>query len=284
VTAAQLLELGLDRHAINRWCQADLLHRIHHGVYAVGHSTLTPLARMQAACLACGPDAVLSHATAAFLWDLLRSPPFPLDVTLMSGRSRPKAGIRVHRCVEFDRRDLRWRHGLTVTSPAKTIIDLAAQVNLDEFDRLVAEARARGLLRPGELEAALERAFRRPGAARVRQFLAYEEEPDFTRSKGERKLRRFLRQARLSQPRSNRHVAGWEVDFLWEAEKLVVEFDGFRFHGHRRAFERDRRKDVELANAGYEVLRFTWRQLEQEPLVVIAAIARALGRRGVMAA
>jgi very-short-patch-repair endonuclease len=74
-------------------------------------------------------------------------------------------------------------------------------------------------------------------------------------------------------------VAGYEVDFLWQREKLIVEFDSWQFHGHRRAFERDRRKSVALAEAGYLVLRFTWRQLTEEPLAVIASIARALDRR-----
>jgi very-short-patch-repair endonuclease len=284
VTCAQLLELGIDRHTIKRWCKAGLLHRMHHGVYAVGHPALTPLAKMQAAQLACGPQAVLSHAAAAFLWGLTQSPPSTLDVTLMSGRCRPKDGVRVHRSVDFDEHALRRRHSLLVTSPARTIIDQAADVTLDELDRLIAEARARRLLRPGELEAALDRAGHRRGAARMRAFLSAEEEPDFTRSKGERRLRGLLRQAGLPQPRTNRRAAGHEVDFLWEAERLVVEFDGYKYHGHRRAFEHDRRKDVELANADYQVLRFTWRQLDEEPLVVIAAIARALGRRGLAVA
>ena len=284
VTCAQLLEVGVDRHTIKRWCKAGLLHRVHHGVYLVGHAGLTPLGRMQAALLACGDGAVLSHQTAAFLWGLTKSVPSMLDVTLMTGRSRPKTGVRVHRSMHFDQRDLRTRYGLRLTSPARTVIDLAANVTLDDLDRLVAEARVQNFLRPGELEAAVERAGRRRGAADMRAFLVAEEEPDFTRSWGERRLRRLLRQSRLPQPRTNRHAAGHSVDFLWEEQKLVVEFDGFQFHGHRRAFEHDRRKDVDLANAGYQVLRFTWRQLKQEPLAVISAIAQAIGRRAQAAA
>jgi very-short-patch-repair endonuclease len=207
-----------------------------------------------------------------------------VDVTLVGRQCRPKDGIRLHRIDDIDSRDLRHRHGLPLTSPARTLIDLAATSTLGGLERLAAEARVNGLLRPGELEAALTRAGRRRGAARIRAFLAAEGEPAITRSEAERILRRLLRQARLAQPRTNAGVAGYEVDFLWEEEKLVVEFDGFRFHGHRRAFEHDRRKDVDLANAGYLVLRFTWRQLTEEPLVVIAAIARALGWRSGMAA
>lgn len=261
-----------------------LLHPLFHGVYAVGHMALAPLAREQAALLACGTRAILSHFSAAYLWGLRPSPPATIDLTLIGGHCRPKRGVRIHMVSDLDRRDLRRREGLPLTSPARTIIELASYVGFDELDRLVAEARANRLLRPGELEAALDRARYRRGVARMRAFLKSEGEPALTRSKGERLLRRRLQQAGLPPPRSNGRAAGYEVDFLWEAEKLVVEFDGYRFHGHRRAFEHDRRKDVDLANAGYQVLRFTWRRLREEPLAVIAAIARALGRRGLAAA
>jgi very-short-patch-repair endonuclease len=284
VTRAELLGAGIHPDQIKRWRNRGLLHPLFHGVYAVGHTALVPLAREHAALLACGPKAILSHFTAAHLWGLRPSPPPTIDLTLVGGHCRPKRGVRIHLVSQLDRRDLRRREGLPLTSPARTIIELAAYVSFDELDRLVAEARANRLVRPGELQAALDRAKYRRGVARMRAFLADETEPDFTRSKGERRLLDLLRQSRLPQPRSNRRAAGYEVDFLWEAEKLVVEFDGYRFHGHRRAFEHDRRKDVDLASAGYQVLRFTWRQLTEEPLVVIAAIARALGRRGLVAA
>jgi very-short-patch-repair endonuclease len=278
VTRAQLIALGVPPDWIKRWCKRGALHRLYPGVYAVGHLALSPLARLQAALLACGPDAVLSHAAAAFLWGLSDHLPAMIDITVKHGQRRPKQGICLHHVSSLGEGDLRRREGLPLTSPARTIIDRAAYVTMDELERLVSEARARELLRPGELEAALGRAGRRHGVGRIRAFLDSEEEPDFTRSKGERRLRRLLRQARLSQPRANARIGRWPVDFLWPDEKLVVEFDGFRFHGHRRAFERDRRKDVELVNAGYQVLRFTWRQLKEEPLAVLAAIARALGR------
>lgn len=280
----QLLKAGLSRDTIKRWLRKSLLHPCHHGVYSVGHPALSLRGRLRAALLACGDGAVLSHISAAYLWGLLPEPPTTVDVTLIRRQCRSRSGIRVHQVSGLDRRDIRIRHGLQVTSPARTLIDLAATVSLHVLERLVSEARATKLLRPGELEAALARAGHRSGVARVRAFLEAEDEPEFTRSEGERTIRRLLRQARLSQPRTNVRIGRWTVDFLWPEEKLVVEFDGFQFHGHRSAFERDRRKGVELANAGYEVLRFTWRQLRDEPLVVIAAIASALGRRSGVAA
>jgi very-short-patch-repair endonuclease len=279
VDRSQLLERGVSLYTIRRWVRTGMLHPRYWGVYAVGHAALAPHGRQRAALLAAGEGAILSHATAAHLWGLRETPPATVDVCVVGRQPRSRPGLRVHRLSHLHPRDMRDRDGLPLTSPARTLIDLAHYVTPDELERLVSEARAQELVKVGELETALERAGHRRGVAKMRAFLDAESEPDFTRSKGERLLRRYLRRAHLSQPRANVRVGRWPVDFLWPEEKLVVEFDGYRFHGHRRPFERDRRKDVELVNAGYLVLRFTWRQLKEEPLVVIAAIAQALGRR-----
>jgi very-short-patch-repair endonuclease len=102
------------------------------------------------------------------------------------------------------------------------------------------------------------------------------EEPQITRSEGERRLRALIRAARLSRPHTNTSVGGWEVDAVWQAQRLVVEVDGFAYHGNRAAFERDRRRDAALVAAGYRVIRITWRQLVDEPHAVVALLARLL--------
>jgi very-short-patch-repair endonuclease len=201
-----------------------------------------------------------------------------VDVTVVGHRCRPKEGVRVHKLSGIDDKDVRRKSGLWLTAPARTLIDLAADTSLDELERLVSEARIKGLLPKGELERALERAGRRRGTARMRAYLSAEEDEEYTRSKGERRMRQLLRAARLPMPRVNTRAAGYEIDFLWEEERVIVEVDGFRFHGHRRAFERDRRKDMALTAAGYLVIRLTWNQLKNEPFTVIAHIARALDR------
>lgn len=279
VTCAQLLDAGIDRDRIKRWTRAGYLHRVHQGIYVVGHLALAPLAAERAALMACGPHALLSHATAAWLWGVLDDQPKLVDLTVVGRRCRAKMGLRIHGVARLDQRDIRRREGLWLTAPARTVVDLAARVTMHELERLVAELRIRRLIRDGELEAALERTGSPAGSARMRAFLEAEGEPDITRSAAERRLRRLLRDAQLPQPRANARVAGYEVDFLWEEEKVIVELDGFQFHGHRRAFERDRRKDRVLADAGFQVIRITWRQLIGEPLAIVAHIARALDRR-----
>src|SRR5262249_4503743 len=146
------------------------------------------------------------------------------------------------------------------------------------LEALIAKGRAGGLLRKGELERALNQAGRRPGTGRLRALLTAEGDPGITRSEGERILRRYLRAAALSQPLTNRRIGPWEPDFLWPAERVIVELDSWEFHRDRAAFERDRRKDMALRDLGYTVIRITGRQLKDEPLLVIAHIARALDR------
>jgi very-short-patch-repair endonuclease len=155
---------------------------------------------------------------------------------------------------------------------------MAAEASDDLLEGLISEARVLGLLLPGDLEQALGRSRRRPGAARVRALLDREGEPPIMRSRAERRLRALLRQARLPLPLTNVQVEGYNVDALWPQQRLVVEFDGYGAHGHRRAFERDRFKDAALVAAGYRVIRVTWRQLTDQPLVVVANVARALAQ------
>ncbi len=274
----QLRAAGVGENAIRHRADNGHLHRVHRGVYIVGHMALAPGAREQAALLACGDRALLSHWSAAYLWGLVDDAPAQIHVMLVGGRRRPKAGVRLHGISEIDRRDVRRRRGLPLTSPARTLIDLAADTGFDRLEAMLAEARALKLVRDGELEAALDRAGQRRGAGAMRRFLRQEGGPALTRSKGERLMLRLTLAAGLPVPNANTRVAGWEVDFLWPAQRLVLEVDGYQFHGHRAAFERDRRKGLALAAAGYRVIRISWRQLVHQPLAVAAQLALALAK------
>ena len=119
----------------------------------------------------------------------------------------------------------------------------------------------------------------RAGVARVRSVLAGELGlgRQRTRNDAERRLLALVAQAGLPQPIANARVLGMEVDLLWPAERVVVEFDGWAAHGHSAAFERDRRRGQVLSAAGYTVFRVTWRQLTEEPVAVAVRLARTLG-------
>jgi|GEM_PF-262061 len=279
VSRAQLLAAGSSRHEIDWLLERGFLHPLHRGVYAVGHPVLPQHGREQAALLSCGARSFLCGPSALHLWGVLGEPPGQVHVSAVGRHCRPRSGIRLHRIAVIDPRDTRTRRGLPVSSPARALIEYAASAPPQGLEEAVAEARVMRLVRSGELEAALQRAGRTRGAAEMRAFLADEGGPEITRSHAERRFRRYLREARLPEPIANQALAGYAVDFLWPEERVVLEIDGFAFHAHRRAFERDRRKDQRLADAGYHVIRVSWNQFTREPLALIAHIARILDRR-----
>ena len=279
VTRLQLLELGMEGGAIKRRVRTGRLHSLHRGVYLVGHAAEPKGAREMAAVLACGGCAVVSHRSAATQWKMLSYPATqaPVDVTLVRAHAATRAGIRIHRARQLDRRDFRILSGLPITTPARTLLDLAAVVAPDELDRAFAKAQVRRLADAHGVEDQLER---NPGRAGVRALRALiDAGPALTRSEAERRMLRLVRDAQLPPPWVNARVAGHEVDFLWREERFVVEVDGFAAHRSRRAFERDRRRDAALAASGYTVLRVTWRQLVEAPQAVVARIAAALAVR-----
>jgi len=165
-----------------------------------------------------------------------------------------------------------------VTSPARTVCDLAATEPRKDVERALEEAIFARLTTEREVEAVLDRHGNRPGSALMRAILHAEAGTGLTRSAAERALLKLIAAAHLPRPEKNVRVSGHVADFLWRAERLIVEVDGYRFHGHRAAFERDRRRDRTLRAAGYEVIRITWRALKDEPFGVVADLTRALAR------
>jgi very-short-patch-repair endonuclease len=278
VTRSQLAGLGLGRGAIAHRVARGRLHRVHRGVYLVGHPVLAPLAAEVAAVLACGPGAVLSHRSAAGLWGLLASTGPVVDVTVPGRNPGPRSGVLVHRVARLDRGDVTRRRGIAVTAPARTLLDLAELLPSRALERALEEAEIQGLARPRDVLALLERSPGRRGAALLRTLLRDGAERAVTRSEAEDRLLALLRAAGLSPTAVNVRVASHEVDAVWHPERLVVEVDGYAYHASRAAFERDRRRDADLQAAGYRVIRVTWRQLAEEPHALVARLAQALAR------
>jgi very-short-patch-repair endonuclease len=220
--------------------------------------------------------AVLSHRSAASIWGFADTTNGEIALTIVGKDARSRSGLRLFRAATLDPHDLRVRAGLPLTSPARTLLDYAGDASPSALELAVAEARVGRLAHDRELRAAVDRAPCRKGAGSLRRLLDREAVPRLTRSEAERRLQTLLLEAQLPPPEANVRVRGYEVDFLWRVEKLVVEVDGHGFHGHRAAFERDRKRDQRLVAAGYRVIRVTWRQLVGEPLAVIARIAQAL--------
>ena len=276
VHRVQLLAAGLGRGAIEHRLAKGSLYPIHPGVYAIGHAVLQPLGPELAALLYVGSDSLVSHRSAGSLWGLTKPAADGVHVTVIGRHVGSRPGLRVYRVGRLDPRDVCVRWGIPVTAPARTIIDLAAHAPDAEFERALAEAYGLRLLTDRALSEAIERAPGRNGTARLRGALSDERAHALTRSDAERLFLRLIAEAQLRRPATNVRLEGYEVDFLWPLEKLVVEVDGHGFHGHGAAFERDRKRDQRLVAAGYRVIRVTWGQLVGEPLALIARIAQAL--------
>jgi very-short-patch-repair endonuclease len=278
VSREQLRAFGLSDTAIRGWIGRGLLHRMHRGVYAVGHCALPMEGRMLAAVLACGPGAALSHRSAAALWGLRATAQRRIDVTAVADGGRRDPAIAQHRARTLEATDLTAHRGVPVTTVARTLVDLAGVVPAAAVERALAQAEVLRLYDHAAVCEVLERSNGRRGAQALRAAMGTP--IAFTRSELESRMLALCRRHRLPPPRVNAVVCGHEVDFLWPAARLIVETDGHRFHGTRRAFEQDRRRDAELLVAGYRVVRITYRRLMTEPDAVADTI-RALLNQGV---
>ena len=277
VTSDQLAELGLGRGAIAHRLAIRRWQRLHNGVYLMGPAPPTPMARARAAIFACGDGAVISHRTAAVLHDLIPADEAAeVHVTVAGRNPGSRKGVIIHRVAELPADERAIRHGLPVTSPARTVCDVASIADRRETERILSEGRFRGVVRDRDLLRAVDRVPTRRGSSVVRALLHAETESGYTRSEAERRMLRLTHAAGLPRPKLNEPLLGYVVDFLWPAERLVVEVDGFGAHGHRQKFESDRRRDQQLVAAGYRVIRVTWLQLRDQPIAVIASIAQAL--------
>jgi very-short-patch-repair endonuclease len=257
ISLTQLQALGLTRQAVAYRARTGRLHRVHQGVYAVGHAKETGESRWMAAVLACGEHAVLSHRAAASLWRLLPAPSGPIDVTVpRKGGWKKQRGIRLHRSTTLTRQQSTRRANIPVTTPARTLVDLRGCVTPAELGRARRQAEVSG--------------YRLDDAGCI--------EPDLTRSELERRFLRLCERYSLSSPEVNARVGDHVVDFLWRRSGLVVETDGYRYHRGRASFEEDHRRHAQLAAAGFEVLRFTWRQVVDEPGEVAAALRTRVGQ------
>jgi predicted transcriptional regulator of viral defense system len=255
ITTAQLAAAGVDSAGAWRRVQAGRLHRLHRGVFAVGHNQVTQRGRWLAAVLACGQRAVLSYRSAAALWGIRLSSSRLTDVTVRSIGGRPsRPGICVHGTRRLSAGEITRRDGIPVTAPARTIADL------------------RRVLPPDHIEAAIRRA----EAMRLDVGVQPGYEPDLARSELERRFLALCHRQELPLPEVNVRIDAFLVDFLWREQRLVVETDGYRHHGTRSAFESDRERDVRLKLLGYSVLRFTHRQVRDDPERVAAAVTSLL--------
>jgi very-short-patch-repair endonuclease len=241
-----------------------------------------------AAVLACGHGAVVSHRSAAALYKVL---PYPARgdvwITTPSAAGGQRPGIRLRRTRRLHRLDVSELDGLPITSLSRTILDLAAIVEKAQLEQAVAQVLvgtkagmtgARRRVTVADLREGLARNPGRRGALRLRTLLERTAGPALTESEAERLFLRIVRCDGLPEPQTQGRIGPYRVDFLWPDQRVVAEIDGFTFHSHGAAFQRDRARTNDLQLRGYTVLRFTWADLTRRANHVAARVRDALAR------
>lgn len=256
VDVPDLRSLGIDSAAVSRRLRRGRLYRLHQGVYSViPPELLKPNGRWLAAVKAIGPGAGLAWPHAGAHWSLRSGPGGPVHVAVSgNGGRRKRPGIVVHRCPSLEPQDIVLHEGIPVTTPRRTLEDAQRSVSADHFESLLRKAEKQQLDtgKFGEIE-------------------------HIDLNKFERRFFALCRRHSVPVPQTQQIVGPYTVDFLWEEARLIVETDGFEDHGTRTGFEADRARDAWLMMHGYRVVRFTWRQLRDDPATVIATLRNLLG-------
>jgi elongation factor P len=273
----ELFACGLSRDAVSDRALSGRLHKIHRGVYSVGHANPPVEGRFLAAVKACGSGAVLSHHSAAALWGFMQWDDRHPEITVVGTAPRAHPGLRVHRTTTLDRDDSARHRGIPVTSPARTLLDLAAK--LEHRPLRSATRRAQSLHRVNirQLVAILARHWRRPGSAKLARIVVTGPAP--TRSELEDVVLDLILRGGLAHPQVNEalRLGGRRVvpDFRWPAHRLVVEADGAAWHDNKLARDADAERQALLEAHGERVLRVTWDQAIADPQRTLARLRAA---------
>jgi very-short-patch-repair endonuclease len=279
VARRQLLEIGIGHGSIVGRLARGSLHPVHCGVYAVGRSGLDRKGRWMAAVLSGGPDAVLSHRSAGLLWGLIGITTGPVEITRPGGTRTRRPGILGHEATLLAD-EIAWTDGIPVTSPFRTLFDLAAGLSLRQLERAMNEADVRRQTDRISLRQLLERHPGHRGTASLRTLLNTDTPGGVTRNDFEEAFVALLDETGLPRPRFNADLAVrsrfFEVDCLWDEKRLIAELDGRAVHGTNSAFETDRERDRILLAEGWRSTRITWRQLQDEPQAVASDLRMLL--------
>jgi predicted transcriptional regulator of viral defense system len=259
VSLDELRACGLDRNAVRTRVARGWLHAVHRGVYAVGHVQLPTVGRFLAAVKACGAGAVLSHFAAAALLGFVRWDRRLIEVTVAGNATRTHPGLRVHKTATLQRADWVIRDGIPVTSPARTLVDLAAYSTPRDLRRAVREALAHKRVSLRQLIAAKTRLGPRRGSAVLAEVLSHAAP---TRSELEDVVLDLILGAGFRKPDVNvsLRLNGRVVipDFRWPAQRVVVEADSATWHGNALARQDDAERQALLEAHGERVVRVSW--------------------------
>lgn len=272
VTRKNLLGKGVTSKEVKRRLRRGSLHRVHPGVYRVGHKAPSVEARYLAAVMACGHGALLIARPAAFLWKLVKgSPPAPEVIALVKRRV---PGVVTHRVRRIDRDDATTCRGIPVTTVPRTLVDLAGVLPEQVLARACHEAEILHQTTPEHVEAVLARLPTRKGAGTLRRVLLGE--VHVTLSRLESAFLGRLKKMNLPLPETNRPAGGRRVDCRWPADCLTVELDSYRYHRSRHAWNADRHREREAYARGDQFRRYTWADVFDDPTLMLRELRTLL--------
>jgi hypothetical protein len=285
IAVAQLRAHGLGRRGTRHRVARGRLHPLFPGVYAVGHPNVSVDGRRTAAVLACGKGAVLSRFSAASAWGILNGDGRRFDVVApgrSGGRIVDTDKIDLRRTRRLPDDDVTMLRGIPITTVGRTLLDLAGCASTRLVQRAVHEAEVMGLLDVNAVLATIERNPGRRGTRMLRTSLGVGA-PDPDNAEFATRFFSLCANYGLPAPKLGLHVDGgdrlYEVDALFEAERVIVELDGRQVHGTARNFQTDRRRDSVLAARDYQTLRYTWHRLRDEPAAIAKELRRVLALR-----
>ncbi len=278
LTRAQALSAGLTEGDVRARLGSGRWASVHRSVYRICGAPLTEVQMLLAAVLAAGAGATASHRAAAWLWGLQDE--LCVEVTVPPNRSPKLGAVAVHR-PHLEPQAISCRRGVPVTNPLRTLLDLAAVPDDQRVEQALDRGLARRLFNLAAVEAELARhgGRGRRGTARLRLCLAQRGAgPERPPSMLESRMQRLLLAARLPAPRREHRVLGgrYRLDFAWPEAGLAVEVDGYSSHSSLVAFQEDRTRQNALVAAGWTVLRFTWKDLWEQPAAVTHRLEQAL--------
>lgn len=272
INLRQLNACGVSGTMVSRWVAEGRLHRLHRGVYAVGHRAVPIEGRLTAALFFAGAGAALSHATAAWWWWLVEEEPAAIHISVPH-RRHPTGGVELHHPRRLDRV---WHRRLPVTTVSRTLLDLAAGAPTRRLRRALAQADFHRRLELDAVDDVLRRGH--AGSQALRQALArHRPQLALARSELEERFLTLCESGALPIPELNAKLHGLMVDVLWREQRVVVELDGRAAHGTPAQIERDHERDMRLRTAGFIVLRYTWRQVVQRSTEVLRGPRRNAG-------
>jgi very-short-patch-repair endonuclease len=276
----QLLAAGVSAKAVDRRRRTHRLHDLRPripGTYLVGHRVAPSLALETAALLACGRrPAALSSWSSAAVWGFANARPDRVRIVQVGGNAPRIGALQVGVVGRLPPDHVAVRHGVHLLSPARTILELAAETSFHEVATAIDRARILRLLRPTDLESIVVWGRGRRGVTLLREVVAAERDDGFSRSRAERMLCRVLEDAGLPRPARNVRVAGRERDLVWADARIVIEFDGRGLHLTPGRWEDDHERDAQLLAVGWRTFRVTWRMLRRRPVEVAARAAAIL--------